>query len=339
MVKKVVLYVLILCLIILLSSCSEHQTSNGKLTVYAGMHKDHALRAIEVFERETGIKVKLKRLSSGEILDLIRSEINQPQASVWYGGPVDAFIQAQHEGLLYPYISNNAIMIDDKDKDIEGYWTGIYKGALAFVTNKQWLQEIGETAPTSWRDLLEPHYNGKIVTGDPRTSGTAFTVLATVVQLWGEEHGYSYLKILDNYTPQYMSSGEVMGRRVGMKEDGTAIMFAHDAMKYYKEGFRDLIITFPKEGTGYEIGAVAILNGSPDLKEAKLFVDWTLTKEAQELGQHVGNYQTLTNMYAVSPEDSFSLSDLYVISYDHEWAGKNRQRLVNRWVREMIDGH
>jgi len=325
-----------LVLMLLISGCGTQE--KGSLTIYAGLYEDHAIKAIETFEKQTGIKVSYVRMSSGEILSRIRAEQDNPKASVWFGGPADAFIQAKEEGLLVPYISPNTAFIDPKYRDPEGYWTGIYIGSIAFVSNKAWLQEVGMQAPQSWKDLLKPAYRGMISMPDPRSSGTAYTILATLVQLFGEDEAFHYLRQLHQQHMVYTTSGSVPGRTVGMGEVGTAVMFSHDALKFYKEGFDNLIISFPNEGTGYEIGAVAMINNGPHTEEAKQFIDWSLTKQAQELGKQVGNYQLLTHQDAESPEEAFPLNKLNVITYDLNWAGNNRQRLITRWNSEVMNG-
>jgi len=320
---------------LLLSSCGGRQSS-GSLVIYAGLYEDHAIRAIETFQKETGIKVSYVRMSAGEVLGRIREEKEKPIASVWFGGTGDTFVQAKLEGLLQPYESINAKMIDSEYRDPDNYWTGIYIGSVAFVSNKKWLQQMGLSAPQSWDDLLKPEYRGMLAMGSPLSSGTGYTVIATLVQLYGEEKAFEYLKAFHELKMTYTTSGSLSGRAAGNGEVGTALAFSHDATRFYKEGFQDIVITYPKEGTGYEIGGVAIIKNGPNMEEAQKFLDWSLTKQAQELGKQVGNYQLLTNRDAKSPEEAISLDSINVISYDLDWAGSNRNRLVAKWKDEIL---
>ncbi|GFN30138.1 ABC transporter substrate-binding protein [Paenibacillus xylaniclasticus] len=316
------------------TSCSSGK-SNGSLVIYAGLYEDHAIKAIETFQKETGIKVSYARMSAGEVLERIRKQKDNPIASVWFGGTGDTFVQAKLEGLLEPYESLNARLIDTEYKDPDGYWTGIYIGSVAFVSNKKWLQQMGLNAPDSWDDLLKPEYRGMLAMGSPHSSGTGYTVISTLVQLYGEDKAFQYLRKLNEQSPTYTTSGSLSGRAAGMREVGTAIAFSHDAIKFYKEGFQDIVISFPKEGTGYEIGGVAIIKNGPNMEEAKKFVDWALTKQAQELGKQVGNYQLLTNKDAKSPKEAIALESINVIPYDINWSGSNRERLINKWLHEV----
>lgn len=305
-----------------------------KLTVYGGMQEAHVAAAAKAFAEETGVKTDFIRMSGGEILTRIRAEKANPQASVWYGGPADTFIQAHAEGLLEPYKSPVAEKVDAKFKDANGVWTGIYVGSLGFATSKKFLEEKKIEPPRAWADLLKPEFKGQIVMADPGSSGTAYTVTATILQLWGEDAGWKYLKALGGQVQQFTKSGSAPGRMAAQGEIGVGILFSHDIIQLQKEGF-PVELTFPGEGTGYEIGSVAIIKGGPDQEAARLFVDWALGKKAQEIGQTVGSYQLLTNPDAANPPESIPLSQLKVINYDFEWAGANRKAILERWNNEV----
>lgn len=310
------------------------QNKNLKLTLYAGMMEDHVKGAVEEFERETGIQVDWVRMSSGETLTRIRAEKENPVASVWYGGPADAYVAAKEEGLLEKYVSPNAAKIPDQFKDPEGYWTGIYVGLLGFGSNTELLKEKGLEPPTSWEDLLKPEFKGQIALANPGSSGTSYTMLATIVQLMGEEKGLDYMVKLHEQVAQYPKSGTAPGQMAGRGEVIVGISFAHDIVKYAKEGM-PLTVTFPEEGTGYEIGGVALIKNAPDQEAAKIFIDWALTKQAQELGQKYGSYQSLTNVDAQNPPEAFPLDSVKTINYDLPWAGSNRTALVEKWSQAV----
>lgn len=134
------------------------------------------------------------------------------------------------------------------------------------------------TCHKSWADLLDPKL-GEIVVAHPGSSGTAYTMLASLVQMMGEEKAMEYFVKLNDQIRQYTKSGTAPGRMVGSQEAALGITFLHDAIKYHKEGYKDIIISAPSEGTGYEIGAVALLKNAPNEKAAKKFIDWVLLKK------------------------------------------------------------
>lgn len=336
-IKFVSVVLLLLCVTLVVAGCSQGTAPESKkelsLTIYAGLMEDHAQGAAKEFEKATGVKTSVVRMSGGEILTRIEAEKENTKASVWYGGPADTFIAAKEKGLLEKYVSPNAEKIPDKFKDPDGYWTGIYTGYLGFVCNGKLLQEKNIPVPKSWQDLLDPGLKGQIVVANPASSGTAYALIATLAQLWGEEEAMDYLKKLDGQIRQYPKTGSAPAQMVGMGEAMVGICFMHDGIKYYEEGYTDIVLSSPEEGTGYEIGAVAIIKNAPDLEAAKIFIDWALTKEAQELGQKFGSFQFLTNPEASPPKQAEQLKDTKLIDYDMEFAGKNRERLIEEWHR------
>ncbi|MBN2658431.1 MAG: ABC transporter substrate-binding protein [Spirochaetales bacterium] len=306
----------------------------GSLTFYAGLQEDHAAMIAEEFEAATGIKTEFVRMSSGEILARLKAEKDNMTASVWYGGPIDGIVAADQEGIIEHYVSPEAVNIREGFKDPNGVWTGIYIGYLGFVGNKAILAEKGLAMPTSWADFLKPEYNQEIVVAHPGSSGTAYTMLATLVQIMGEDQAMEYFKKFSPQVRQYTKSGTAPGRMAGLGETTVGITFLHDAIKYKKEGYSDIIISAPAEGTGYEIGGVALLKGGPDQENAKKFIDWVLTKDVQEMGKTVGSFQFLTNKDALPPEEAMPIKDTKLINYDFQWAGENKQRLVERFSVE-----
>lgn len=302
-----------------------------KLTLYCGLMEDYMVKSIQEFEKETGIKVEAVRMSSGEVMGRIKAEKNNPKASVWFGGPADAFVQAKEEGLLEKYVSVNAKQVPAQFKDADGYWTGIYIGYLGFVSNQKLLDERGVKAPKSWDDLLKPEFKGQVVLANPGSSGTSYTMLATMVQLMGEEKGLAYMKKLHEQIKTYPKSGTAPGRMAGQGETMVGISFLHDGIKYREEGMKDIVLTAPSEGTGYEIGSVAIIKGGPDQEAAQKFVDWALSKKGEEIGQQTGSYQFLPNPEAETPKQAAEIKDTVLIKYDLDWAGKHRNDLVEKW--------
>lgn len=301
------------------------------LTIYAGMLEEHAALAAQEFEKATGIDTNFVRMSGGEILARIKAEKDNPQASIWYGGGSLTFIEADKLGLLEHYVSPTAAVIPAHFKDPNGAWTGIYSGYLGFEADQEWLDETGAPMPQTWDDLLKPVYKDEIVFAHPGSSSTAYNVLVTILQLKGEEEGWEYLQKLNENVRQYTKSGSGGGRMIQLHETGISIGYMHDAIAFKREGYDHITFTTPKEGTGYEIGAVAIIKGAPELDAAKKFVDWCLTPEAQELGQTVNALQFLTNPNANPPKEVLQLKDTVLIDQDDVWAGNNRSAFLEKF--------
>ena len=280
------------------------------------------------------ITVNFVRMSSGESLTRLRNERENPQFDIWWGGPIDSFIAAKQEDLLEQYESPNAANIIDPALmlDSDSYWVGIYVGSLGFATNQNWLDENpGVEAPTSWNDLLKPEFAGQIMVAHPSSSGTSYTALCTIVQLKGDD-AWDYLQEYAGQVLQFTKSGSAPARFVGQGEAAVGVVFSHDIVARVEEGL-PLVLTFPEEGTGYEIGGMGIIKGAQHLDAAQKWYDWALEPATQELGPKYAAYQapTVNGATASLPE----LLEVNLIDYDFEYCGANKKEFVDRFTNEI----
>jgi iron(III) transport system substrate-binding protein len=288
------------------------------------------------FEAKYGITVNYVRMSSGEALARVQAEKDNPQFDIWWGGPIDSFVAAKGEGLLEAYDSPNYVNLTDpvKMKDVDNQWVGVYVGTLGFATNTDWLAaNPGVEAPTSWDDLLKPEFKGQVMVAHPSSSGTSYTALATILQIRGEEAGWEYLQQYDAQMAQYTKSGAAPAKFVGQGEAAVAIVFSHDIVNEIENNKLPLVLTFPEEGTGYEIGGMAILKGAKHPQAARLWFDWALTPEAQALGPVYAAYQapTVEGVELSHPE----LLEVNLIDYDFIWAGEHKTEFVDKFTNEI----
>ncbi|WP_448005485.1 ABC transporter substrate-binding protein [Agromyces bauzanensis] len=308
----------------------------GSITIACGAMEDWCQAMVAAFTEETGVDADFVRLSSGETVARLGAAKASPEFDVWHGGPVDGFGAARDAGLLEAYESPNAAAIPSEYRDAEGYWTGVYVGALGFCSNQAVLDELGVDVPTSWADLLDPRLKGQVSTAHPSTSGTAFTTLWTqVTRLGGEEQGLEYMKQMHNNVLQYSKSGTAPGQIAGRGEVAVGLVFSHDCVKYQEEGMTDLVVSFPSEGTGYEVGGIALVAGSKNKTAAQAYIDWALTAEAQDIGPTVGSFQILTNPDAVVDPRMVELDEVDLVDYDFAAASAAKPALTARFDAEI----
>lgn len=305
--------------------------ASGVLHIYTALDVDEAKIYIEAFQqRYPGIRVEWVRLSAGELLARLRAEAANPRASLWLGGPSDTFILAKAEGLLAPYRESLGWQyLPSKFKDPEGYWVGIYTGFIAFASNKDYLERYGLEPPNSWYDLLRPEFCGKISVAFPYTSGTGYTRLATLVFLMGEEEAFRFERKLSECIHHYTRAGSAPVTEVGLGEVAVGIAFSHDVIaKGIAKGY-PVVLSFPKEGTGYEVGAMALIRGGPEPELAKIFYDWMLSAEAQSLFKRW--FRVPLNPEAELAEGLITADMVNLVEYDALWAAQNRDRLCELW--------
>lgn len=321
---------------------SQSALADGRLTVYCSATNELCEQEVQAFGKKHNVKVAFVRNGSGSTLAKIEAEKNNPQADVWYGGTLDPHSQAAEMGLLQQYQSPNLAQISEQFRDpakLKGnYSSAVYMGILGYGVNLDRLKKLGiEKMPSTWEDLLDPRLAGEIQIADPQSSGTAYTAIATFVQLWGEEKAFEYFRKLHKNISQYTKSGITPARNTARGETAIGIGFLHDYSIEKKNG-ANIDMVAPSDGTGYELGGVSILKGARNLENAKLFVDWSLSKEAQELSWKKGNaFQVLTNTTAEASPYALDPKNLNLINYDFEKYGSSdeRKRLIDKWVNEV----
>lgn len=285
--------------------------------------------------KNPGVTVNFVRLSSGEALTRLRNEKENPQFDVWWGGPIDSFIAAKGEGLLEPYQAAGYANIRDPKLmlDADGQWVGIYVGSLGFGTNNDFLKNNPNVKPpTSMDDLLKPEFKGQIYIAHPATSGTSYTFLCTILQQKGEEAGWAYLKSFAQNVAQFTKSGAAPVQSVGKGEGALGIVFSHDIVAGIETGL-PLTLSFPAEGTGYEIGGMGLIKGAKNSELAKAWFDWALEPSTQELGPKYKAFQapTVNGATASKPE----LLQVKLINYNFDYCGKNKKAFVDKFTNEI----
>ncbi|KPF59604.1 MAG: ABC transporter substrate-binding protein [Alphaproteobacteria bacterium] len=292
------------------------------------------------FQKAHDIKVNMVRMSSGEAYAKIRAEARNPKTDLWWAGTGDPHLQAASEGLTEEYKSPMLDQLQDWAKsqaESSGFKTvGVYAGALGWGYNTEIFKQKGYKEPTCWADLLAPELKGEIQVANPNSSGTAYTALASLVQIMGEDKAFEYLKALNANISQYTKSGSAPVKAAARGETGLGIVFMHDAVAQTSEGFPVKSIA-PCEGTGYEIGSMSIVKGARNMENAKVWYDWSLKPDVQSRMKDAKSFQLPSNKSAEIPKEAPRFEDIKLIDYDFKTYGdpERRKALLERWDREI----
>ncbi|MEO8544878.1 MAG: extracellular solute-binding protein, partial [Burkholderiaceae bacterium] len=184
--------------------------------------------------------------------------------------------------------------------------------------------------------LIKPVYKGKVQVANPNSSGTSYTMLATLIQLFGEDEAFKYLKALNANINQYTKSGSAPIKAAGAGETVIGIVFAHDSVAVADAGF-PVKTVIPCEGTGYEIGSMSIIKGARNLDNAKKFYDFALGADFQSKAQEVKSFQVPSNKSAKTSPKAPDLKKIKLIDYDFVKYGSSaeRKRLLKKWDDEI----
>jgi iron(III) transport system substrate-binding protein len=314
--------------------------ATDQLNIICSVQQEWCSMIQTVYSRTTGIKVNLVQKGSGEALAQLIAERANPKTDIWFGGTGDPHLQAAEQGLTLDYKSPSLPQLHAwaQQQAQQSQWrtVGIYSGPLGFGYNPELLAKKKLPVPKTWADLLKPEYKGEIQVANPASSGTAYTMVATLVQLMGEEKAFDYMKALHRNIGQYTRSGTGPIKAVARGETSVSISFVHDGPGEKMQGFPVETIT-PAEGTGAEIGSMSIIKGARNLENAKKFYEWALTPAAQEMAAAAKQFQLPANKAAKVDPRVPDFKKIKFINYDYAKYGASaeRRRLIARWEKDV----
>lgn len=333
MTKKVLLLALLSCAVFSLWGRPRQEAESNELLVYSVVNEDETRALTELFTRQTGIKVEYFRAATGELVNRVIAEKNAPQADILLGGAESLHIAAARAGALDAYTSR-AVQVPDYTRAADGTWTGFCVLTLGIGVNETRFAEKfpGKALPRTWDDLADPAFRGEIVFTDPVASATGYLFLQSQLQGRGEAQGWDYFRRLTPLAAQLPSSGSAPPRLIGSGEYSICVAYVHAMQLYAAQGFPVRIIIPPK--TAGEVDAVSIIKGGPNSANARRFVDFMLSLEAQELFTSL-SYTIPVNPGVARLSGSISVDTIDFLEYDSEKAGAERDAVHARWRNEI----
>jgi iron(III) transport system substrate-binding protein len=317
-----------------------HAQASGTVTALCSTDQSWCEMAATEFQKATGIRVLQTRKPTGEALAQLRAEAANPKTDLWWGGTGDPFLQAAEAGLLQPY--RPTYINDLYDWSVRQYAMsqnmvgGFYTSAIGFGWNTELLKKKGLPEPRCWADVVKPAYKGEVEISHPASSGTAYTILAGLVQLMGEDQAFDYMKALHRNVTQYTRSGTAQAPNVAKGEVavGISFIFGFDGWRHNNH---PVASAAPCEGTSYEVGGIALVKGSRNPEAARRYYDWLMSPQGQAIGAKANSLQSPANRTFKPDPRIPSMDGVRLINYDFAkyGSGAERKRLLDRWQREV----
>ena len=307
-------------------------SAQTELTVYTAIEADDLTRYAEKFnEQYPDIEIKWVRDSTGIVTAKLLAEKDNPQADVVWGLAATSLMLLKNEGMTEAYMPVGGDKLDPKfiDGDNPPHWTGMDAWVACICVNTVEAEANGLPMPKSWKDLTDPVYKGHVVMPNPNSSGTGFLDVASWLQLFGEEEGWAFMDALHENIAWYTHSGSKPCRQAGSGEAAIGISFAYRGAKVKAEG-APVEIVIPEEGIGWDMEATAIVKGTDKLDAAKKLVDFSVSKEANEMYNTV--YAVVAYPGVAQPVEHYPDAVAgAMIDNDFEWVAANRMAILKEW--------
>jgi iron(III) transport system substrate-binding protein len=306
----------------------EAAKKEGKVVWYTSLALPTAEKIGKLFEAAyPGIKVEVQRTGSQRILQRVMQEqqANLKLVDVIHTSDAGHFVLLKEKKLLMKYTPAGVDAFPAGFKDKDGYYFTLRATVNVIAYNTK-LVSAAE-APKTWKDLLDPKWKGKLVTAHPGYSGVISTHVLALVHL----HGWDYFKQLAQNKLMLVQSAVDPAGVVASGERAVAV----DGGDYYyyqmKKKGNPIGVIYPKEGVPLVVSPTAIASFAPHPNAAKLFTDFTFTRELQQVmadseGLYTGHPEVKY------PTDKPKLSDLKLLNVDAEELEKRNEEIKSRFV-------
>ena len=328
--KKSICLVLILLMILPVSLAIAE--ASGTLVVYSPHDANPLNAGIALFEKAyPNIQVQLVAAGTGELLQRIAAESENPLADVLWGGGADSL--AAFKNYFAPYVCANDDVIGEAYKDADELWIGESPLPMVIFFNLDLISE--EEAPKTWDDLLDPKWKGKIAYASPAKSGSAFTQLCTMIFAHGgsDGGGWDFVRaFVKNLDRKIQDSSGNCHRLVSDGEYPIGVTIEKSAVLY--AGNPKLAYNYPSGNSAVPDG-VALVKGAPNPDNAKLFIDFVTGLECQ-IEQSV-NWSRRPVRSDLEPVGLPGLDTLDLCDYDFDWAANNKEVIIEQW-QDIVTG-
>jgi len=306
----------------------EAAKKEGKVVWYTSLALPTAEKIAKLFEAAyPGVKVEVHRTGSQRILQRVMQEMqaNLKLVDVIHTSDAGHFVLLKEKKLLMKYTPAGVDGFPAGFKDKDGYYFTLRATVNVIAYNTK-LVPAAE-APKGWKDLLDPKWRGKLVTAHPGYSGVISTHVLALVQLYG----WDYFKQLAQNKVMLVQSAVDPAGVVASGERQVAV----DGGDYYyyqmKKKGNPIEVVYPKEGVPLVVSPTAIASFAPHPNAAKLFTDFTFTRELQQV------MADSEGLYTGHPEVKYpagkpKLSDLKLLTVDPEELEKRNEEIKSKFV-------
>ena len=301
----------------------------NRLVIYTSHQEEIYTPIIREFEKRTGIWVQVETGGSIELLERIASESEKPRCDLIFGGGVESLDSFSNR--FSPYKSPEAENLPSKYIQKDGLWTPFSVLPVVLVYNPK---VVRTNPPTGWDSLLDPAWKGKIAFADPETSGSSYTALSTMVQILPGRDEDLIRRFYENLEGRTIDrAGQVVGE-VANGSCYIGVTLEENALRSIKKGY-DIAMVYPKEGTSAIPDGLAVIAGCPHEENARLFVDFALSRDVQT---YLSRSSNLRAVRSDVPQPEGVTGELLTFPYDVGLAGSRQEDYLALWhsLREEV---
>ena len=250
----------------------------GKVVFWSSMRIEDSRALAAGFEvRHPFIKVDIFRAGGEQI---VNRALTEHLAGKTTYDVLNAFALKvlQNKGLLQPYAAPEATHYPVGFKDPQNFWVSLYSGYNVIGYNTKLVSKA--EAPRNWDDLLHPRWKGKLLMDDEE-----YFWHAGMLKHWGEEKGRKYMEALSRQGLQFRNGHALLADLLSIGEFPAAVVVYPDHIEQMKAKGQTVEWVKSSDPILVNLAPVAVAARAPQPNAAKLFLNYSISKEGQEILQ------------------------------------------------------
>lgn len=322
LLTTVVAMCLVLSAFTLTAGAAQYES---QLVVYTAHGPELVDPVMDVFKQKyPDFKVTVIQAGTGVMLSRIRAEKANPGGDVMWGGAVE-FYQAE-EDLFAPYVSPEDVRFQVADP--KNIWHANSVLPQAIAVNTRLVKP--EQYPATFQALLDPKWKaaGGIAFAHPGRSGTGYTILTSMVTLYGWDYVEKFLA-----NAKITNSSDEMFKMVRDGEVPVGFINEDLGVKWI-EGGAPLKLIYPQDGVSNQVDACGLIQGAKHPNAAKLFIDFILSKEIQQVYTTVLVRRSARTDVA-PPQGLVPLSDYKLVVRDGKWISTQKDEILQEFEKRL----
>jgi len=309
---------------------TEAAKLSGDLVIYCPHPLEFIEPLVNEFESVTDIKVEVIAAGTGELLKRVESEQANPLGDIFWGGSLSTMTPSMD--LFENYQSVNEEFVQEGMKNVEGPLTRFTDIPSVLMVNTDL---VGDIEINGYEDLLNPELKGKIAMCDPSKSSSSYEHLINMLYAMGNgdpDAGWSYVEqFCANLDGKLLSGSSAVYKGVADGEYVVGLTFEEGGAKYVADG-APVELVYMEEGVISKPDGVYIIKNAQNMDNAKAFIDFVTSKEAQTIIVEQLNRRSVRTDVA-APSYLIPKEDINIIYDDPELVVASK----DAWIEKFTD--
>lgn len=297
----------------------------GKLVWYTSTPIEQGQKIVDLFQKETGIKVEMFRSGGSAILRRFQQEADAGRiaADVLTTSDPAASAVLARKGVFVAFKPKDFDKIPDAAKDPNGNYIAQRLNMMTVYLREDKVPEADQ--PKTWEDLLNPKYKGKMVLADP-----SFTALqVSVLGMMSKQRGWGFYEKLQKNDVMVVQSNQQVSDMLKRGERLIAVGALDSYAAEERRAGHPIKTLYPSDGVFVIPSPTAVVKGGANPNAAKLFAQHMISPEVQKLFPADGGFAARSDI--PPPEGSPDLQSIKILPVDYEYIEKETPRIKRRF--------